>query len=585
MAETTKEKVAFAAPTEIVANLKFRRAVWKLAAQSERNRRVLMEMCRRDPVFWVNTFVWSNDPRPAEPPKPAMPCTPFILFPEQERLFLEMLHCKNRDILFEKSRDMGGTYICLIVILYEWMTCQDTQWLLLSRKQDLVDDPNNPSSLFGKLDYMLEHMPSWMAPKDGRLRHEMKLFNLSNKNLIVGESTNPEAGRGGRYARALCDEWAAVPKADSVAHSVRGATWCRIFLSTPKGRGNHFYQQTLRKEGHGKGDILRCRLHWSHHPEYAKAAYYDEAGKIRSPWYDEQCKRMSPMEVRAELDIDYEGSDYTFFPEMFMDVVSASAKEPLFQGEVDYDSRMEKIVFVQRPGGALRLWADIEDIRKMKLVIGNDVSMGTGASNSVAVWIDRETGATVAEYVTSRATPDIFVRKAYAISKNLCPDNTWWIWEANGPGRILGEKLTSMGSEIRLPPMRYYLHREELSLSRTVSELPGWSSNPEGKLKLLEDWRSDVQEKKMVVTSVEVKEEASHYCWVEGSDCPVYIKEGSMIDPSGAKKNHGDRVIATAIAWKYCSILGRVTKEEPARVVPYNSMAARMQEFEEGGDE
>jgi len=541
-----------------------------------------MEYCRRDPVFWVNTFVWSNDPRAIAPDSINAGLgakTPFILFPEQEKLFLEMLACSNKDILFEKSRCMGGTYMCLLVILWEWMFgCVDSQWLVLSRKQDLVDDPNNPSSLFGKLDYMLGFMPSWMAPQDGRLRHEMKLFNFSNNNLIVGESTNPEAGRGGRYRRALCDEWAAVAVAESVAKSLRGSTPCRIFLSTPSGQGNHFYQMTLKK------GILKCRLHWSAHPDLGRGQYYDASGKLRSPWYDKETERMSPMEIASELDIDYTGSDYRYFPELFMKTLKETAKDPIWVGDVDYDSQFEKIVFVSRPDGNLRLWDTLEEIKKMFLVVGNDISMGTGASNSVAVWIDRSTGKTVAEYVTSRATPDVYVRKVYACSKKLSPE-VRWIWENNGPGRIVGAKLTDRDSDIKLPPTGYYLHREEMHLSKDVSDLPGWASTAEGKLKLLEDWRTAVQERKMTVTSAEVHAEASQYCWVEGSDCPKFVAIGATVDPSGARKNHGDRVMATAIAYQYVSILGRVNRPEKKKTVAYNTMAYRIQQMEDAEDE
>ena len=52
------------------------------------------------------------------------------------------------------------------------------------------------------------------------------------------------------------------------------------------------------------------RLHWSLHPDKAQGLYYDETGKPRSPWYDNEieAKQMTKAAVARELDISYEMS-------------------------------------------------------------------------------------------------------------------------------------------------------------------------------------------------------------------------------------------------------------------------------------
>ncbi len=576
----------FTPPNTLVENLRYRSWLLRWAAQNERRRALLMEHCRRDPVFWVNSFIWSNDPRPPDDElRPHIPKTPFILFePRQREIFMQLLKTSNRDVHFEKSRDVGGTYVCEIVILCEWLlTSYDTQWLVLSRKEDLVDDPNNPSSLFGKLDYMLKAMPSWMAPKDGRLRHQMKLYNCLNQNLIVGESTNQEAGRGGRYKRALLDEWAAVAKADKVAKAVRGATRCRIFLSTPAGKGNHFYEMSLRE------DLLKLRLHWSDHPDYGKDAYKDENGKLRSPWYDKEVKRMSPLEVASELDIDYCGSTFTYFNDNWKDTVRETVTEPVFEGAVlykrDADGFITDVSFKERPEGPLKLYRKLEDIQRCRLVNSSDLSMGTGASNSCTVWIDRSTNEVVAEYVTPFETPDIFCERVWAASSLLSPD-VKWIWESNGPGRIFASRLTDMNSPLCLSPNQYYIHRQEFNLEKNVSSLPGWASNPDLKLMLFDYFRSAVLEKLFTLRQRQILLEADNYCWVKGQTAPEYVAPGASVDPSGARANHGDRVLACVIAWHYIRILEKPEEEPPPpKVIPVSSLAARMELMEDEDDE
>ena len=49
------------------------------------------------------------------------------------------------------------------------------------------------------------------------------------------------------------------------------------------------------------------RLHWSLHPDKAEGIYKDDAGQLRSPWYDNEItsKQMTPAAVARELDISY----------------------------------------------------------------------------------------------------------------------------------------------------------------------------------------------------------------------------------------------------------------------------------------
>ena len=82
--------------------------------------RNLWDACSRDILYWINTFVWTFDPRKPNPK------IPFITYEYQDEAFLAMDEAlpgaggefKGHDVIIEKSRDMGASWICLT--LFAW---------------------------------------------------------------------------------------------------------------------------------------------------------------------------------------------------------------------------------------------------------------------------------------------------------------------------------------------------------------------------------------------------------------------------------------------------------------------------------
>ena len=72
--------------------------------------------CENDIVFWINNFCWTKDPR-----KNAI--IPIELYEFQETFVLQLVdHIKSqRDLLIEKSRDMGMTWCVLYVFQWLWL--------------------------------------------------------------------------------------------------------------------------------------------------------------------------------------------------------------------------------------------------------------------------------------------------------------------------------------------------------------------------------------------------------------------------------------------------------------------------------
>lgn len=272
------------------ADLQRRVAVELLARQSAEDRARLREKAREDPVWFIDYFGFTFDPR-----LPGEEATlPFLLYDYQRELVREMVVRidQGRDLLVEKSRDMGVTWVVLAVLSWFWLFRPGFQALLGSRKEDYVDN-HQMGSLFGNLAWFIDHLPGWLLPVGfdlKRHRRWMKLVNPANGAAILGESSNPNYARGGRFSVIIMDEAAFWPDIEAVWRSTSQSSPCRILVSTPNGR-NYF----ARLRFSGQIDVLT--YHWSRHPH--KDQQWFEAEKARL---------VDPVVVAQELEISYDRS-------------------------------------------------------------------------------------------------------------------------------------------------------------------------------------------------------------------------------------------------------------------------------------
>lgn len=246
----------------------------------------ILAKCARDPVFWISMFGTTYDPRKR------IPSLPFVLFDFQEALVRKLAHAiqTQDDLLIEKSRDMGVSWVVLMVFQWFWLFHPGCHFLLGSRKADFVDRLGDMGTLMQKCRFNLNQLPAWMLPDGYQPRRHDALFKLINPvfdNAIVGESANENFGRGGRYTAIMLDEFAYWPSADLSFAAAAQSSPCRIVVSTPFGRQNKFAQLRFGSE------IPYLTIHWRQHPEK------DEA------WYQRQRRSMTLDEMARELDINY----------------------------------------------------------------------------------------------------------------------------------------------------------------------------------------------------------------------------------------------------------------------------------------
>ena len=510
-------------------------------------------------LCWLNLTGWTYDPRLKKKH------LAFITWPIQDaagRRLWKAIH-DGHDILFDKSRDMGATWLSVAALVWWWLFVPDTPVLMASRKEEYVDARGNPDTLFWKADYLVERLPEWLRPETQR-RH-MHLGNLDNGSVIDGESTNLDLGRGARRKAILLDEFASVENGAEILAATVDATPCRVFNSTPKGRANAFADVRFS----GKVEVLT--LHWKDHPGKGAGAYVvqvDGKEKWTSPWYQAECaRRTSRKEIAQELDIDYMASGDAFFDLDVCQQIRSSGQlcPPAHCGELRFEVdtlsqhhhyRLSGLEWTSG-GGRRRLslwcplapavgredpWGACQLLRPpqhWRYVVFADVSHGMGASNSVIKVAAVETGEEVASFVCADTPPHELAHYAVAMCRwfagaNGCP---LLGWEANGPGGIFGVEIDRLGYP-------YILHTRNLDIEHQPEDpRRGWFSNRRNKENLLGDLRRAMARGEVIFHDEATITEAEQY---------VYYKSGAIgpaslvAEDDGARAAHGDRIIAAA---------------------------------------
>src|SRR5260370_31721848 len=162
-------------------------------------------MCREDILLYVNTFVWQFTPRR----RGGLQVGPFVTWDFQDEALLTMLDCieEDEDLCIEKSREMGASWMLLMVFEWLWHFQPWQKFLLISRNEKAVED-EDPDSLFWKIDFMHRYQPDWLMPRMKR----RKLFygNEDNGSTITGQASTGKAGVGGRATAMGIDQFSPI---------------------------------------------------------------------------------------------------------------------------------------------------------------------------------------------------------------------------------------------------------------------------------------------------------------------------------------------------------------------------------------
>ena len=313
-------------PKEYNANIDYRLRLTLKLVKNPKMQMIVRDLCKEDILFWINTFCSTYNPR-------KNPSTiPFITYKYEDDLILDLVDSiKNqKDILIDKSRDMGVTWCVLIVFTWFWQFHgEGYDFLCGSRKEQYIDGIGNMDTLMEKIRFLIRNQPKWMRPADFDWKRDsnyMKIVNPESKATITGEATNANFSRSGRRRAIFFDEFAFWETDNEAWRASADSTNCRIVVSTPYGFNNQFAK--LRHSG----SITVRSLHWKLHPEKDQA------------WYDNECKRRNndAVEIAQELDINYEGSEEGVLFE-FSELRQATKNQPIMS--------QDRIVVALDPAG------------------------------------------------------------------------------------------------------------------------------------------------------------------------------------------------------------------------------------------
>jgi hypothetical protein len=458
-------------------------------------REKVRELFFRDPIFAFNAFFFTYDVR-----KRPYHMQPFCTYEYQDEFVLNLVTdiqegtAENpTDHLVEKSRDMGVSWLCCLVFLWFWLDpTGGADFLCGSRKEDYVDKKGDMRTLFEKIRYALYRLPKWLRPKGFKKGPHDNYMNLQNPETgatITGESNNPNFGTGGRYKACLLDEFAKWESTDEAAWTSLGdATPCRVPVSTPFGAGGKYYFLTI------EGKVRMTTMHWTLHPEKAAGLYcqfpppnvddkwklgkdWKPEEKLRSPWYDAQDKRRTPLEMAQEIDIDYLGAGNPVFrgkAGMALKYYRKVKREVIrwLQPDISEVSAHE----VKEPldkEGYIAIYSEFDP--KLRYVFGADVVEGKVTGDfAVAKVYCRETGSVVATYYSHIGEDDFaFVLK---IMQSLYADKATdeWPWgapETNGPGLATFNKCVDLEMRNLFMMPKYELSKEAITYRK------GWVTN------------------------------------------------------------------------------------------------------------
>lgn len=593
-------KAMKAAPKDLRENKAYRIQIRRIARLSPAFREECAIRAKHDFVWFVDTFGCTYNSKQ----HPQAPNRIFILREYQEDLATTLIRSIGKnDVVIPKSRDMGASWVCLAVLVWLWQFSDSFTALLGSWKQDFVDKRGDPNSLFWKLDYFIKSQPVWLRPKIRPQveRTQNMLINPINGSSLTGEATNPNFGRSGRPGVIMLDELAAVDCAYEVLKATGDATNTRWMISTYAGAYGAFWDQVQIKKENNPDQVVEMK--WPLHPGKRRGLYQyvndeliihdksyhfpegykfvnDGTDKLRSVWYDIRCtKAGSPQEIAQEIDMEPQGSASEFVSNLICKaIVIRQARPARHRGFFRFkDPMVDEIVFEEHPQGNVDLWITLD--HKFKPVIehftagGADVAQGTvnkDGSNSAFSIYSSSINEKICQITTNAMPPEAFASYCVAACRFFKGPNgvgTLLNWERNGPGNAFSIQVINV-----LKYSNVWMSRDVKRKKPKPTDLPGWHSSQESKKTLLNAYRAALMEDRIINRKMEAIMECSEYLNYHG----LKYEHGKAInsqDPLTAGENHGDMVIADALA--YLALIDLpVAMVETTPSIPETSFAA-----------
>jgi len=549
----------------------YREGLFDAGERSEATALSLVRACARSFHFWADGFVWSSRDRlwttdgkvqavEAESKRSPWRCWPIDLA-LSDTIDEVRTQPGGGDVAVPKSREMRATWHCLLKILWlAQFSAGKMETLILGEKEEKVDGPN-PSTLFPRLRYVIDHQPAWMNHILGHVRDQFRALVWERTgSSINGAATTGNAAVGERKHILMVDEAARNDHLQEIIRATRDAADCRIFVSTPLGAG------AFKDMVFAKSTRVFLMGYWDH-PEKGQGRQLKTADDDRfgvkagsqiwwTPYLEFEATKRDSVDVGQNLMVSFDaGGKGVFDTATLVRLMDQAERFPaLHEGSVlnakpdgverDLSIRQKKVQdlrFTPTPGGRLKLWCDVMPDRlgvvrprqDRTYVLAMDVSSGVGSSNSVIAIGEAEDRVKVGMYVDSTTHPAELARVAAELALLFGGRHgralIWW--EGNYCGGTINDQLRAVGhGNVWFPPDK--------------TDKPGWWSNPQSKADALAELRRAWAMGEFRENDRDTLREASYYVWKGGVPTPQQV-----VEDADARATHGDRVIATAGMW------------------------------------
>ena len=576
-------------PKDHLDQLKWRRMVRVRGAEDKPFRHAILQACEEDILFFCNSMLYVFEPR-RERRKNILLNT----WEDQDNGIAWADECfGKRACGIEKSRDLSWSWNCLVIFFKHWLFDAGARMGVASLDEAKVDSPDDSDSMMWKLDFLYENLPEWMRVDDHgcsilvRTANDHRFFNRIKKSDIRGYASTQNLGRGGRKIAWLMDEFAewSVNMQQKALDATQHTTKCRYFPSTFSGDSDKFYTMMRREQS----TMLKIVADWKDNPEKKRGLYtsvgghtkildtkyvfpndypFVNDGKIRSPYYDSECKKegATPQSIARELDRDPQGATSKIFAASVLQKARETCRDPYFIGNLDFTPGEFLPIWVQDSLGRFAIWKDLEADKPLpsggtgKLgyggpyAVGCDIGAGSGSSvtsNSAIEVLDIPSGEQVLEYYSHMIRPVDFAQLVFVVCRWLCEGHdlahAYLNWESNGPP---GEAFTT--EIVRLGWSNCYTTRQETTRYRERTQKLGTFNGDGGYTDLCELQRG-IQQDEVTVRSEKVVMECGQYelgrAGVRAGKC-IHVGSQSSGDASAQGKSHGDCAIAMSLAWK-----------------------------------
>ncbi len=113
------------------------------ASKDKEYRRLFKDLCQHNVLFFINVFCWTLDTRKTK----TGTMSPFVTFPCQDLAVRRIMDAifpppggSQHGIVIEKSRDMGATWLCAMILLHAVLFYPGTvEFFCMSYKKEVVD--------------------------------------------------------------------------------------------------------------------------------------------------------------------------------------------------------------------------------------------------------------------------------------------------------------------------------------------------------------------------------------------------------------------------------------------------------------